>query len=119
MKELVLLLCAGGAFLAANVAPTLDQVTGTSSLGSQQFRGGGSACLAGCNENDYCIDNDRKKVFNPHYECRFTWMPTTCYNTLGEVWCNKIYSTCANPVDLLETTTSGKCAEGTPPREQG
>lgn len=117
MKELVLWLCAGSAFFVANATPALNQVTDTSSAGSQQFRGGGSECLAGCNESDHCITNDRRKVFNPHYECRFSWMPYTCQNIYGDVWCNKIYSTCANPVDLLDTTTSGKCALGVPPVE--
>lgn len=86
---------------------------------SKTALGGGSECLAGCNEQDHCITNDRWKSFNPHYECRFSYMPYTCNNVYGDTWCNRIKGpNCQFPTVLLDETTSSQCAEGVPDRQK-
>ena len=103
--------------LSANATGKASTVTRTKA-GAMSLRGSGSECLAGCNTPDHCIPNDRFALYNPHFECRFSWMPYSCTPlTGGVIWCNEIWSTCENPINMLDETTSTKCAEGVPPQD--
>ena len=73
--------------------------------------GGGSECLWGCEGTDGCITNDRYKMYSPHSECRFSWMPYNCTPNGAPVWCNRIYQGCANHGVLLDETTSSPCGK--------
>ncbi|MEI7986262.1 MAG: hypothetical protein WCI55_11600 [Armatimonadota bacterium] len=115
---LVVALCAMSTLVYASAQSKISTTFQSPGKGAANLKGSGSSCLAGCTENDHCISADRMIKYNPHFECRFDGgVITTCTNTMGNVWCNRTFSTCSNPTNQLDETTSGKCAAGVPPRD--
>jgi hypothetical protein len=65
MSSAVLYVCS--VFAAARIGASPKTVISLSSVAS----GGGSACLAGCDECDRCLSDQRWQQWYPHFECRF------------------------------------------------